>query len=147
MATEDDNFDIDIYGDAGNDQGDSNDDPKLVRDASEPTSQSVSQTPQSAPTAAESHAPAQPTPPTNGDHHTPHQTSTPTAPAAPHGVKRKEYDDRPMDGAATTALLVSDLFWWTTDDDVRGWAAQAGCEDELKDVTFSEHKVNGKSKG
>jgi hypothetical protein len=64
------------------------------------------------------------------------------------GVKRKEgSDDRPIDAGATTALLISDLHWWNTDDDVRGWVNQAQVEDELKDITFSEHKVNGKSKG
>ncbi|KAJ9641409.1 hypothetical protein H2199_005379 [Coniosporium tulheliwenetii] len=64
------------------------------------------------------------------------------------GVKRKEgADDRPIDNGATTALLVSDLHWWTNEDDVRGWANQSGCEDEVIDVTFNEHKVNGKSKG
>ena len=64
------------------------------------------------------------------------------------GVKRKEgSDDRPIDPGATTALLISDLHWWNTDDDVRGWVNQAQVEDELKDITFSEHKVNGKSKG
>jgi hypothetical protein len=64
------------------------------------------------------------------------------------GVKRKEgSDDRPIDPGATTALLISDLHWWNTDDDVRGWVNQAQVEDELRDITFSEHKVNGKSKG
>jgi hypothetical protein len=64
------------------------------------------------------------------------------------GVKRKEgSDDRDVDPGATTALLISDLHWWNTDDDVRGWVNQARVEDELKDITFSEHKVNGKSKG
>jgi len=64
------------------------------------------------------------------------------------GVKRKEgSDDRPIAPGATTALLISDLHWWNTDDDVRGWVNQAQVEDELKDITFSEHKVNGKSKG
>jgi len=64
------------------------------------------------------------------------------------GVKRKEgSDDRPIDPGATAALLISDLNWWNTDDDVRGWVNQAQVEDELKDITFSEHKVNGKSKG
>ncbi|EHK97251.1 putative Cleavage and polyadenylation specificity factor subunit 6 [Glarea lozoyensis 74030] len=64
------------------------------------------------------------------------------------GVKRKEgSDDRPIDPGATTALLISDLHWWNTDDDIRGWVNQAQVEDELKDITFSEHKVNGKSKG
>jgi len=64
------------------------------------------------------------------------------------GVKRKEgSDDRPIDPGATTALLISDLHWWNTDDDVRGWVNQAQVEDELKEITFSEHKVNGKSKG
>ena len=64
------------------------------------------------------------------------------------GVKRKGgSDDRPIDPGATTALLISELHWWNTDDDVRGWVNQAQVEDELKDITFSEHKVNGKSKG
>lgn len=64
------------------------------------------------------------------------------------GVKRKGgSDDRPVDPGATTALLISDLHWWNTDDDVRGWVNQAQVEDELRDITFSEHKVNGKSKG
>lgn len=52
-----------------------------------------------------------------------------------------------IDPSATTALMVSELNWWTTDDDIRGWLRQGGCEDGIKDMTFSEHKVNGKSKG
>jgi hypothetical protein len=68
------------------------------------------------------------------------------APAPQQGTKRKG-DDRPVDPGATSAITVSELNWWNTDDDVRGWARQAHCEDELKDITFSEHKVNGKSKG
>jgi hypothetical protein len=67
--------------------------------------------------------------------------------SAPHGIKRKDYEDRPTDPDATTALVISDLFWWTTDDDIRGWVNSAHAEDELKEVTFNEHKVNGKSKG
>ncbi|KAJ5692354.1 hypothetical protein N7462_001777 [Penicillium macrosclerotiorum] len=151
MATEDDNFDIDIYGDGGgynaNDQGDyKQDDGELVLDTPEPAPQATANQPPSDPKPQ-----SEPAPSANGDHPMPPQqqpqTSAPDAPAPIHGVKRKEYDDRQSDPDATTALLISDLFWWTTDDDIRGWVNQAQCEDELKDVTFSEHKVNGKSKG
>ena len=66
----------------------------------------------------------------------------------PQGVKRKEgSDDRPVDPGATSALMVSELNWWNTDDDIRGWVRQVGCENELKEITFSEHKNNGKSNG
>ncbi|KAJ3475754.1 hypothetical protein NLG97_g9349 [Lecanicillium saksenae] len=64
------------------------------------------------------------------------------------GTKRKQDDDgRPVDSAATTAIMISELNWWTTDDDIRGWARTAEVENEIKDLTFSEHKINGKSKG
>lgn len=66
----------------------------------------------------------------------------------PQGVKRKgESDERRIDAGATNALMLSDLQWWTTEDDIRGWTNECGVEDELKEITFSEHKVNGKSKG
>lgn len=65
------------------------------------------------------------------------------------GTKRKqgEDDDRPTDPGATAALMINDLNWWISEEDIRGWANQSGCEDELNEVTFNEHKVNGKSKG
>ncbi|KAI9778256.1 MAG: hypothetical protein M1839_008280 [Geoglossum umbratile] len=76
------------------------------------------------------------------------EQNPPKLPPQKQGVKRKEApDSRTVEQNATTALFISDLHWWTTDDDIRGWINQAECEDELKDITFSEHKVNGKSKG
>ena len=63
------------------------------------------------------------------------------------GKENGDTDDRFVDPNASTALLVSDLQWWVNDDDIRGWANQCRCEDELEEITFSEHKVNGKSKG
>ncbi|ETS03543.1 hypothetical protein M419DRAFT_75163 [Trichoderma reesei RUT C-30] len=58
-----------------------------------------------------------------------------------------EHNDRPVDNGATAAIMISELNWWTTDDDIRGWLRKANCEREVKELTFSEHKVNGKSKG
>ncbi|KAK9465012.1 hypothetical protein V1512DRAFT_277886 [Lipomyces arxii] len=56
-------------------------------------------------------------------------------------------DNRQLDPNSTSALSVADLGWWITEEEVRGWAAEAGVEFELKDVTFNEHKANGKSRG
>ncbi|KAL2868422.1 uncharacterized protein BJX67DRAFT_57272 [Aspergillus lucknowensis] len=156
MATEDDNFDIDIYGDGNgynaNEQGDykqddgmKQEDAELILDApdriqnsgNEPTGGGMIQEQTATTTNGESTTHTD-----TSNQQQMHKDATPQ-----QGVKRKEFDDRPVDPDATPALLVSELNWWTTDDDIRGWVRESGCEDELKDVTFSEHKVNGKSKG
>lgn len=156
MATEDDNFDIDIYGDGtynANDPG-AQEDTELVLDAPENLPQSnagqsnaneQSETVKNENTASTQNQPAG----NNGAQSAPQQQASNHAlPAGPQGTKRKDYEDSAdRDANATTALLISDLTWWTTEDDVRGWINHAGVEDQLKDVTFSEHKVNGKSKG
>lgn len=46
-----------------------------------------------------------------------------------------------------TVLQVSDMHWFTSDADLMEAAATAGVEVTFKDITFLEHKCNGKSKG
>lgn len=142
MATEDDNFDIDIYGDGGgygaNDQEGGNE-PEIIVDT--PAGQQQQNGVNGNTTAGNESQNIKQEPMTG-------TTQLTMQPAPQQGVKRKESsDDRQADPDATSALFISDLFWWTTDEDIRGWVNEAGCEAELKDVTFSEHKVNGKSKG
>jgi len=146
MADED--FEIDVYGDA-NPDGDSK-----IEDANNQAYDNNTSI-----TIANGSNPPEPDNHDAGDNHANYdaQDQHPVDSHEDHGgqprqhqqgVKRKgESDDRPVDPGATSCLQISDLNWWTTDDDIRGWVAQASCEDELKDITFSEHKVNGKSKG
>lgn len=161
MAAEEDNFDIDIYGDGGDDGV--NEEPEDGMKAEETSDQALQPT---EPALSGAYHPS-----TNGqaadsdvktehegndvaqkiastDESGPDQVQLPKQAPQTQGLKRKDGpDDRYVDPGATTALFVSELHWWVNDDDVRGWANQSQCEDELEDITFSEHKVNGKSKG
>lgn len=157
-STDEDNFDIDIYGDGEGDMGnDGNIDYKQQEDEEQDFvldhEDTVTQEKTEVKPEAEIVPPSSTEPPSQGETKveegqptTSH--ATPPKPVPQQGIKRKETsDERPIDHGATTALMISELNWWTTEDDIRGWANEAGAEDELKDVTFSEHKVNGKSKG
>ncbi|KAF6237029.1 hypothetical protein HO173_004908 [Letharia columbiana] len=161
MAAEEDNFDIDIYGDGGED--DQNQEPEDGMKAEESSDQTLQPSEPTSNAADHSSANDQRV---NSDVKIEHEgndvaqkiASTDESGSDPvqlpkqapqtQGLKRKDgVDDRYVDPGATTALFVSELHWWVNDDDVRGWANQSQCEDELEDMTFSEHKVNGKSKG
>ena len=165
MASDEDNFDIDIYGDGIEETA-------VTQNDSEETVQGQELAGNEEPPESMTYDGAA-TPIKNEDGETSHkdnastedQTSAqkiattdnsatepvqlPKAAPQTQGVSREKgvNDDRPLDPGATTALMVNDLHWWITDDDIRGWANQCRCEDELVDITFSEHKVNGKSKG
>ena len=167
---EEDNFDIDIYGDGGEDfqQGE----PEVEIKAENPPEQGPENAGATNKPPENPDASSCPTSNNHDTHQEPkldngHLQSTDVAQKiastddstqdpvhlpkqAPQtqGLKRKDgTDDRFVDPGATTALFISELHWWVTDDDIRGWANQSQCEDELEDITFSEHKVNGKSKG
>lgn len=155
---EDDNFDIDIYGD---DEQDTADFQQTSTETQNNTTQEENadreyelvdrpdeQTSQDAKIEDQSNG-QQDKAVENGQMQTqPKQENETNQEPTQQGVKRKEgHDDRPVDAGASSAVVLSELQWWTNDDDIRGWANQCGCEDEIREVTFSEHKVNGKSKG
>ncbi|KAF2220349.1 hypothetical protein BDZ85DRAFT_284763 [Elsinoe ampelina] len=79
------------------------------------------------------------------------QTIAPTAGQVGLATMGDDYQDdssyREADPDALPALKLIEVQWWTTEDDIRGWANAAHAEAELIEITFNEHKVNGKSKG
>lgn len=162
MAEKEDDFDFDIYGDdsaqtyeeADQQPTDANavnageaqyDEAYQAQDA-QVGDESYQMTEDTQTTAAEGQ---------EGDQHYDASAGLPNASEAmqsdqvQQGTKRKSGDDAetPIDPAATSALSLSELNWWTSEDEIRGWANECGVEDQMKELTFNEHKVNGKSKG
>jgi len=151
---DDDNFDIDIYGDDTVDDQQSFttalEAPHIKNEDSQPA---INNTDQTSP-AEEDVKKEVSNQNDNGEQQqiattvtSPYTTSAPKQAPVKQGDGRAESDDRVIDSGASTAIVISDLHWYQNDEDIRGWANQAGCEDELKDIAFNEHKVNGKSKG
>ena len=143
MSADDDTFEIDIYGDDQLEQ--------------EPVKEETHDDAKAGPVGGD-----------NTDQQTANQEPSASATPAIQAQKRKasdmeeeefkqehgaegSYDDyvdnRPLDPGAMPSLKLADLHWWTTEEDVRGFCAQAGAEEELHEVCFGEHKINGKSKG
>lgn len=170
MASEEDNFDIDIYGDGGEDpqvepEVTTGEDHSFATDnVTEPQNESTPQAEagdDSQPLdlepniKSESEVEEEQQPNdvaqkiASTDTSAPDPVHLPKQAPQEQGFKREEgsTDERFVDPNASPSLLVSELHWWVNDDDVRGWANQCRCEDELEEITFSEHKVNGKSKG
>ncbi|KAJ9121683.1 hypothetical protein QFC22_002303 [Naganishia vaughanmartiniae] len=50
-------------------------------------------------------------------------------------------------GQKDDCVMLDGLNWWTTDEDLVAVAAQANVPIDIRDVTFAEHKINGKSRG
>ncbi|KAG0170869.1 hypothetical protein DFQ30_001897 [Apophysomyces sp. BC1015] len=47
----------------------------------------------------------------------------------------------------TTSIYVGELAWYITDEDIKAPLFDTGIAADLKDLTFFEHKINGKSRG
>lgn len=160
MTAEEDNFDIDIYGDGGEEYPDVNQAVDEHHGKEVKVENEVENEVAVAPSTEEHGHDDNETREDNQQEYAEQameqvqdpipvpDTSLPKPPPPVHGLKRKESpDDRPVEAGATTALFISEIHWWITDDDLRGWANQSNSEGELQEITFNEQKVNGKSKG
>ncbi|KAI5453219.1 hypothetical protein NCC49_006244 [Naganishia albida] len=76
----------------------------------------------------------------------PRASRPPPAPPAglPNGTVANIHNEF---GQPDDCVLLDGLNWWTTDEDLVAVAAQANVPIDIRDVTFAEHKINGKSRG
>ncbi|CAM0140659.1 unnamed protein product [Umbelopsis sp. WA50703] len=74
-------------------------------------------------------------------------TSENTAPASKREQSTSMNQLRGRESHPTSALYVGELDWWVTDEDLKEPIMNVGIGAELKEITFYEHKVNGKSRG
>jgi len=158
MADEED-FDIDIYGDdkaefvfEPADKQPKNGEKKGDKGLGQGGEKTIPLTSQLEPETEIPNNKQEPTPPDllNVNQTQQEQDNNITNPKNDQPIKEIKNDiimDNDIDMNATTAVRFNELQWWTTEDDVRGWANKAGIESEIKELTFNEHKVNGKSKG
>ncbi|KAF2163103.1 hypothetical protein M409DRAFT_68727 [Zasmidium cellare ATCC 36951] len=166
MSGEDDTFDIDIYGDDGQEpsgtQQEYAPEDRLEFDDDDFGYDGANDAQGSAQHNDNSNGQNGPSDQAQQD-----QEKNDSAAGASQGTKRKaeeqdygdeEYRSRqpsastlshqqPTDPSATAALKIHDLHWWTTEEDLRAFCATASVEDQLRDVMFGEHKINGKSRG
>jgi hypothetical protein len=175
MATEDDTFDIDIYGDEpsevqAQDAQDANGE-EYELDFSTTNDEAVENDNSTARTVAGG---VQTEDVQNATEPARSESQQPSNPQ--QGTKRKAPDDGYPEGRegdyepdnpavdgftvsidarhtpandpyATPALRLTELQWWTTEEDIRAFCAKARVEDQLKELSFGEHKINGKSRG
>jgi hypothetical protein len=171
MSGEDDNFDIDIYGDEA-------EEPQLQEQQQQQQQQeggnfdfTYEQTPAQSNDANQGGQNTNQSTNSGGDSTSEQHTTTQNAPQpstnTQQSLKRKAPDDenednaqqrpasqtplaadgRPVDPGALPSLKLSELHWWTTEEDVRAFCAAANTEHELRELAFGEHKINGKSRG
>ncbi|KAI5364579.1 Putative nucleotide-binding alpha-beta plait domain superfamily, CPSF6/7 family [Septoria linicola] len=157
MSGEDDTFDLDIYGDETpaqekqqqqQQQRQEEENPEDRLDFGDDTYEdSTTQThQQDQPTNTSQSGQKRKAPDDGHDEH--HQAApanrTPSASARPASATPAYASTEPN---ATQALKLSELQWWTTEEDLRAFCASAEVEDQLRDIAFGEHKINGKSRG
>jgi hypothetical protein len=163
MSGEDDNFDIDIYGDEEEQQqpqqqqAEGDDFDYNYEDTQEQTGHAEQNGQSNGHPLANggdgtndqhaSHQPASNTPQQSLKRKAPDDESEDQSQQRPASQTPVAADGRPVDPGALPSLKLSELHWWTTEEDVRAFCAAANTEHELKELAFGEHKINGKSRG
>ncbi|KAM0755782.1 hypothetical protein T439DRAFT_320493 [Meredithblackwellia eburnea MCA 4105] len=72
----------------------------------------------------------------------------PNLPLNPIRFQAGRSASQPLPGSSgCSALFLGELHWWTSDEHIHEICAAIGTPVDVKNIAFSEHKVNGKSKG